>query len=98
MVRGRRPGGGDTRAAIAGAARALFAEGGYDRTSIRAVAAAASVDPALVMHFFGSKQKLFVETMAVPFDAAAVAAELATGDRASVGQRLADYLLGVIED
>jgi AcrR family transcriptional regulator len=98
MARGRRPGGSDSREAIAAAARALFAQHGYDRTTIRGVAAAGGVDPALVMHFFGSKQRLFVETMTVPFDAAAVAAELATGDRASVGQRLADYLLGVIED
>ena len=71
MPRGRRPGTSNSREAIAGAARALFGELGYDRTTIRGVAAAASVDPALVMHFFGSKQKLFVETMAVPFDAAA---------------------------
>jgi AcrR family transcriptional regulator len=40
-------------------ARALFAERGFERTTIRAVAAAAGVDPALVMQYFGSKQELF---------------------------------------
>jgi AcrR family transcriptional regulator len=41
------------------AARALFAERGFERTTIRAVASAAGVDPALVMQHFGSKQELF---------------------------------------
>jgi AcrR family transcriptional regulator len=97
VARGRRPGESNSREAIAAAARAQFADLGYDRTTIRAVATDAGVDPALVMHFFGSKQKLFVEAMAVPFDAAAVAEELAAGDRAGVGQRLAGYLLRVLE-
>jgi AcrR family transcriptional regulator len=40
-------------------ARALFAEQGFERTTIRAVAAAATVDPSLVMQYFGSKKELF---------------------------------------
>jgi AcrR family transcriptional regulator len=48
-----------TEAAILDAARALFAETGYERATIRAVAAAAGVDPALVMQHFGSKEGLF---------------------------------------
>lgn len=48
-----------TRAAILAAARERFAADGYDRTTIRAVAADARIDPALVMRYFGSKQKLF---------------------------------------
>ncbi|MEV4755058.1 TetR family transcriptional regulator [Micromonospora sp. NPDC049559] len=48
-----------TEARILAAARALFAERGYERTTIRAVAAAAGVDPALVMQYFGAKQELF---------------------------------------
>ncbi|HET8768799.1 MAG TPA: helix-turn-helix domain-containing protein, partial [Pedococcus sp.] len=51
--RGRRPGGADTRAGIVAAARAEFAENGYDATSLRAVARRAEVDPALVHHYFG---------------------------------------------
>jgi AcrR family transcriptional regulator len=48
-----------TEAAILDAARELFAEVGYDRTTIRAVAGRAGVDPALVMQRFGSKEGLF---------------------------------------
>ncbi len=48
-----------TEAAILDAARALFAEAGYERATIRAVASAAGVDPALVMQYFGSKEGLF---------------------------------------
>ena len=48
-----------TEAAILHAAQQQFAEDGYERTTIRSVAAAASVDPALVMQHFGSKERLF---------------------------------------
>ena len=49
-----------TRAAILESARALFAERGYEGTTVRDVAAAAAVDPALVMRYFGNKEGLFV--------------------------------------
>ncbi|GAA2139557.1 TetR/AcrR family transcriptional regulator [Actinomadura napierensis] len=52
-----------TEARILGQARRLFAESGYDRTTIRAVASAAQVDPGLVMHYFGSKEKLFARAI-----------------------------------
>jgi AcrR family transcriptional regulator len=48
-----------TRATILSAARTLFAAHGFERTTIRAVAAEAGVDPALVMHYFGNKAELF---------------------------------------
>ncbi len=48
-----------TEARILDAATQGFLAGGYERTTIRAVASAAAVDPALVMHYFGSKQELF---------------------------------------
>lgn len=48
-----------TEAAILDAARVLFAEAGFERATIRAVASAAGVDPALVMQHFGSKEGLF---------------------------------------
>ena len=48
-----------TEATILGAARSLFAETGFERTTIRAVAAEAGVDPALVMQYYGSKEGLF---------------------------------------
>lgn len=48
------------------AARDLFAERGFERTTIRAVAARAGVDPALVIQHFGSKQELFSRAVQVP--------------------------------
>jgi len=63
---GRRPGESGTRAAILDAATAAFAETGYDRTTIRGVAAAAGVDPALVLHYFGSKEALFEAALELP--------------------------------
>lgn len=48
-----------TKAAILGAARTQFGQQGFDRTTIRSVAAAAGVDPALVMHYFRTKNGLF---------------------------------------
>ena len=57
-TRGRRRGGGDTRADILSAARSLFAGTGYAATTLRAVANKAGVDPALILHHFGSKDAL----------------------------------------
>src|ERR1700740_906643 len=48
-----------TEGRILGAASRVFVADGYERTTIRAVAAAADVDPGLVMHYFGSKQELY---------------------------------------
>ena len=64
---GRRPGPNITRAAILEAARRGFADRGHDATSIRAIAAEAGVDPGLVMHFFGSKDRLFQAAVGWPF-------------------------------
>jgi AcrR family transcriptional regulator len=50
-----------TEERILSAARRLFAEAGYGSTTIRAVATAADVDPALVMRYFGSKEELFAK-------------------------------------
>jgi AcrR family transcriptional regulator len=55
-----------TEERILDVARGMFAELGYDRSTIRAVAAAAEVDPALVMQYFGSKEKLFKRAVTVP--------------------------------
>lgn len=61
---GRRPGDSGTREAILDTALDLFAAQGYDGTSMRAVAAAAGVDPALIRHFFGDKDGLFAAVLA----------------------------------
>ncbi|AKT51183.1 TetR/AcrR family transcriptional regulator [Arsenicicoccus sp. oral taxon 190] len=64
--RGRRPAGEDARADIVRAAREEFAAKGYDATSLRAVARAAGVDPALVHHYFDGKPDLFTATLDLP--------------------------------
>jgi AcrR family transcriptional regulator len=63
---GRRGGDSGTREAILTAARDRFGEVGYDRATIRSIAAAAGVDPALVHHFFGPKDRLFAAAMRLP--------------------------------
>jgi AcrR family transcriptional regulator len=63
---GRRPGEGDTRKAILAAATGCFAELGYDRATIRVIAAEAAVDPALIIHYFGSKEALFRAALELP--------------------------------
>jgi AcrR family transcriptional regulator len=95
---GRRPGKSGTREAILRAARSQFGELGYDRTTIRSIAAEAGVDPALVLHFFDSKQRLFLEVVELPFDAAAVLPALLAGDRRKVGERLARLFLAALDD
>jgi AcrR family transcriptional regulator len=65
---GRPPGSSDTRERILASARELFARNGIDNTSIRAVAAAAGVDSALVHHYFGTKQQLFAAAIHLPID------------------------------
>ncbi|MFG2007505.1 TetR family transcriptional regulator [Micromonospora sp. NPDC048868] len=92
---GRRPGNPDTRQAILDAARAAFAERGFDGASIRAVAAAAQVDPALVHHYFGSKDRLFLAAMHAPVDPAELLPRVLAGDRAGLGERLVRAFLGV---
>jgi AcrR family transcriptional regulator len=94
---GRRPGESGTREAILAAARKLFAERGYDRTSIRAVALEAGVDPALVSHFHGSKQRLFAAVADLPFEPRVVLPQLLEGDPAGVGERFARFIVTVLE-
>jgi AcrR family transcriptional regulator len=96
--RGRRPGQSGARDEIARAARRQFAELGYERTTIRSVAAEAGVDPALVIHYFGSKQKLFLAAVDLPFDPADLVEQLRSGPRSQVGERLARFALGVLDD
>jgi len=95
---GRRPGEPNTRERIAEAARRLFAERGFDRTSIRAVAAAAGVDPALVHHYFGTKQRLFLEAVDFPIDAMRALTSLPTDDVDGVGERLVRFALRLWDD
>src|SRR5262245_17322038 len=94
---GRRPGATETREQIAAAARSLFAELGYERATFRRIAVAAGVDPALVVHFYGSKEELFREVMALPPAIADVLEQLAEGPRGTVGRRLAELVVSALE-
>ena len=92
---GRRPGNPDTREAILGAARTAFADKGYDGASIRTIATGAGVDPALVHHYFGTKNNLFLAAMNLPIDPGELIVKAVDGDRAQVGERLVRMFLTV---
>ena len=94
---GRRPGPSDTRARILVAAREGFGERGFEGTTIRSIAARAEVDPALVHHYFGSKQQLFVTAMEFPVDVAAMIPKLLDGPPDTLGERLVGYVLDLWE-
>ncbi|MFC4334561.1 TetR/AcrR family transcriptional regulator [Salininema proteolyticum] len=74
---GRRSGNPDTRSEILAAARALFAEQAFRQVTVRRIAERAGVDPALVHHYFGTKQDLFTAAIDLPFDPVAVIGEIA---------------------
>src|SRR5882672_5074659 len=57
-----------TRSDILTAARLRFGSDGYERTTLRAVAADVGVDPALVIRYFGSKQELFAAAVDFEID------------------------------
>lgn len=96
--RGRRPGAPDTRAEVLAAARDSFAAKGFAGTTIRAVAAAAGVDPALVHHYFGSKDDLFLAALALPVDPREVLAPVVAQGPDGAGERLLQAFLSVWED
>jgi AcrR family transcriptional regulator len=92
---GRRPGNPDTREAILTAARGIFAEKGFDKASIRAIATDAGVDPALVHHYFGTKDKLFLAVMKAPIDPSVLIPQALAGPVEQAGERLVGLVLSV---
>jgi AcrR family transcriptional regulator len=96
--RGRRPGAPDTRAAILSAARESFAAAGYAGTTIRAVAGAAGVDAALVHHYFGTKDDLFVAAMQLPVDPRVELAPVLALGPDGAGERIVRTVLTVWDD
>jgi AcrR family transcriptional regulator len=96
---GRRPGANETREAILAAARDAFAARGYEKATIRAIAREARVDPALVHHFYGSKEEVFKAAVS---DVLAPIAEVMGGvgpgaDQRQTSERLARVLVGLWE-
>lgn len=94
---GRRPGTSGSKETILVAARAAFAAGGYEGTSVRAVARAADVDPALVHHFYGTKHELFLAALALPVDFTEALPALLNGDVERLGERLVAFFLGLVD-
>lgn len=92
--RGRRPGRSGTRERILDAARELFAELGFERTTMRGVAARAEVDPALIHHYFGTKDGLLASALVLPVDPMLVVGDL-RGSPATAGPRLVARVLTV---
>jgi len=90
---GRPPGSSDTRERILESARELFARNGFDKTSIRAVAAGAGVDGALVHHYYGTKQQLFAAAIAIPIDPMQVIGPLRQTPVDQIGSVLPSILL-----
>jgi AcrR family transcriptional regulator len=84
--RGRPPGSPPNREAILAAARALFIERGYERATMRAIAARAGVDSALVHHYFGSKDRLLAA--ALRFQAVDAVPALVAAGLDGLGERL----------
>nr|WP_233160157.1 TetR family transcriptional regulator [Pseudonocardia sp. MH-G8] len=93
--RGRRPGGADTRTSLLDAARVVFAERGYDGATVRVIAERAGVDPAMVNHWFGGKEGLFVSALNLPADPAAILGEALAGDPEHLAERILCQLLYV---
>ncbi|MCL3862903.1 TetR family transcriptional regulator [Actinotalea sp. K2] len=79
LRRGRRPGPSDSREALLGAARDVFAERGYDAATTREIAARAGVDAAMIRHHFGSKSVLFMESVRAPVDLADLLRDVVAG-------------------
>ena len=92
---GRPPGTSDTRERILDSARNLFARNGIDKTSIRAIAKDAGVDPALVHHYFGTKTQLFAAAIHMPIDPMDVIGPLREVPVEQLGSTLPSILLSL---
>ncbi|AWS47481.1 TetR family transcriptional regulator [Streptosporangium sp. 'caverna'] len=95
---GRRPGTADTRGQILAAARETFSEKGFDKATIRGIARQAGVDPALVHHYFTSKEGMFVAAMELPISPENVIPTILAGPREEIGERLVRFILTMTAD
>lgn len=93
----RRPGrwrsGAESKQRILQTARDLFGRHGYRGTTVRAIATAAEVDPAMVFYFFGTKQGLFAAAVEMSGNVPPAIESIFTGGLDAVGERIVRTLL-----
>jgi AcrR family transcriptional regulator len=94
---GRRPGTPETRGRILEAARTAFGERGFNATTIRALAADARVDPALVHHYFSTKADLYAAAIELPMSPSTVIPQVFSGDVSGLGRRVTEFFFSVWE-
>jgi AcrR family transcriptional regulator len=90
---GRRAGDSGTREAILESARRQFAEHGYGGATIRAIASGAGVDPALVHHYYGTKERLFAAAMELPVVPGEVISEILAKLGREPGQSVGEQMV-----
>jgi len=88
----------DASAAVLNAARAAFASRGYAVTTVKSVAAAAGVAPAVVKSLYANKERLFTAAMRLPFDPADAVPELLAPGLEGMGERLVRLTLALVSD
>ena len=96
--RGRPAGETGARETIVAEARRQFAERGYRGTTLRSIGRAAGVDPRLALHYFGSKQELFIQSVELPVEPEQVIEQVFAAGPDGAGRRAAELLLTVLED
>ncbi|GAB5079483.1 TetR/AcrR family transcriptional regulator [Arthrobacter sp. AD-310] len=95
--RGRRGGSAASREDILDAARKLFAEHGFEGTSLRRIARAAGVDPGMIHHFFAGKDELFALSVELPADPEQVLSGVAGSDPGGRAELVVRAVLGLWE-
>ena len=97
--RGRRQGEPVSRDAVLSAAKQRFATEGYEKTTLRAIAQDAHVDPSMVLYLFGSKEELFRESLRLIIDPDVLVAALKGGpdEDPNIGIRMVSTYLGIWE-
>jgi AcrR family transcriptional regulator len=93
--RGRRPAGENTRGALLDAARAEFTDRGFDGATVRTIAQRAGVDAAMVNHWFGGKDGLFVSAMEIPVNPQEIVHRILEGAPEQTAERLLRTFLSV---
>lgn len=96
--RGPKGGSVDARMDLLAAARQEFGSRGYQATTVRAVAARAGVDPALVSHYFGNKEGLFRAALAIDVEIPQLVRSVVTGAREDIGDRIVRQFFAVYDE